>query len=130
MVSVKDKEIYSKRMAFLQTIQMHKQMATTHAHAVFCSSSERFPNASSVNQQIYDRKVSVQPNMYQTEATKFVADDSLFEPSKMGRSSVHADGFASTFHTSLNNPNQSTSLFSEKKYTSQDYNPQFGFNSS
>lgn len=30
MVSVKDKEIYSKRMAFLHTITMHKNMAHTH----------------------------------------------------------------------------------------------------
>lgn len=30
MVSVKDKEVYSKRLAFLQTIKLHKKMANTH----------------------------------------------------------------------------------------------------
>ena len=66
--------------------------------------------------------------MYNTD-TKFAPDDSLFEYSKQGKSSQQNENFVSTFHTSAMPPGHNSSLFSEKKYTSQDYNPNFGFNS-
>lgn len=43
MISVKDKEVVSKRQAFLETIQMHKKQWNTHQNACFSSGNPRLP---------------------------------------------------------------------------------------
>ena len=52
MISVKDEDVMNKRIAFLNTIQSHKDKASQHQNAVFSSTQDRF-RASTMDDKTY-----------------------------------------------------------------------------
>lgn len=120
-ISVKDQLVHSKRLAFLQTIQMHKEQSRKIPNAVFSSTSERF------QESLGERKTSWQQYNSLLDSRKLGGSpgNSMYDTTGTTLNQRGKD-LNRTFQSKFNTSGDSINL-SKKK--SGEFNPNLGFNS-